>query len=100
MGKPDLRAVQPGEAPPAKAKIPTLVEAIESGDPLTIALAQRRDIAASLPDEKGPAKAALYRQLMLVSKEIETLKLSAAQAAREDADAGPVEDETWNPEAL
>lgn len=100
MAKPDLRAVQPGETPPAKAKIPTLVEAIESGDPLTIALAQRRDIAAALPDEKGPAKAALHRQLMLVSKEIETLKMSAAQAAREDADDGHVEDEVWDEEAL
>jgi len=27
----------------------------------------------SLPDEKGPAKAALHRQLSMISKEIETL---------------------------
>lgn len=67
-----LRAVEPGESAPAP--IPTLSEAVESGDYLAILRAQRRDIVRSLPDEKGPAKAALHRQLSMISKEIETLE--------------------------
>ena len=66
-----LRAVEPGESAPAP--ILTLSEAVESGDYLAILRAQRRDIVTSLPDEKGPAKAALHRQLSMISKEIETL---------------------------
>lgn len=67
-----LRAVEPGESAPAP--ILTLSEAVESGDYLAILRAQRRDIVRSLPDEKGPAKAALHRQLSMISKEIETLE--------------------------
>lgn len=66
-----LRAVGDGEKPPAPL---TLAEAVESGDYLAILRAQRRDIVRSLPDEKGPAKAALHRQLSVISKEIETLE--------------------------
>lgn len=70
MTKANLRAVKANEKP---ARPMTLVEAIESGDYRQILMAQRRDIAASLPDEKGPAKAALHRQLAIISKEIEEL---------------------------
>ncbi|WP_344013964.1 hypothetical protein [Microbacterium natoriense] len=59
----------------------TLAEAIESGDYLSILLAQRREIAADLPDEKGPAKAALHRQLSLLSKEIEGLQRGDEEGA-------------------
>jgi hypothetical protein len=69
--KPDLRIVQSGDAPPAPL---SLVDAVERGDYLEILRAQRRDIAACLPDEKGPAKAALHRQLSLIAKEIELLE--------------------------
>lgn len=71
-GKP-LRAVEKGEKAPPKKRL-TLVEAVEAGDYLEILRAQRRDIAASLPDEKGPAKAALHRQLSVIAKEIELLE--------------------------
>ena len=71
MAKPDLRIVKPGDAPAAPL---SLVEAVERGDYLEILRAQRRDIAACLPDEKGPAKAALHRQLSLIAKEIELLE--------------------------
>jgi hypothetical protein len=70
---PPLRAVEPGETAPPKKPL-TLVEAVEAGDYLGILRAQRRDIAASLPDEKGPAKAALHRQLSIVAKEIALLE--------------------------
>lgn len=94
-----LRAVGPDEKP-AKKSIPSLMDAITTGDPLTIALAQRRDIAVALPNEKGPAKAALHRQLQLISKEIELLKLAARQAADEDGADAPSQDEAWDEEAL
>jgi len=91
-----LRAVEPGETP-AKPKVMTLAEAIEDGDYLQILLAQRRDIVTSLPDEKGPAKAAMHRQLSLLSKEIEALE----SRAQEDADdVETVGDEDWDAEAI
>lgn len=98
-----LRAVSPNEkAPraPRRTKPPTLNEAIESGDYLGILQAQRRDIVSSLPEEKGPAKAALHRQLAMISKEIQALEAKQAQADREDAEGVVVEDEAWDFEAL
>jgi hypothetical protein len=67
-----LRVVAPDETP-TPPQILSLAEAIELGDYLQILLAQRREIVTSLPDERGPAKAALHRQLSLISKEIEAL---------------------------
>lgn len=84
MPQPHLRAVKPDEK--AKAEKPlTLTEAVETGDPLKIALAQRRDIVSKLADASGPAAAALHRQLSLTSKEID--ELTAAAKVRE-ADEG------------
>jgi hypothetical protein len=68
-----LRAVAADEVP-EPPKILTLDEAIASGDYLQILLAQRRDMASALPNEKGPALAALHRQLSIISKEIEALQ--------------------------
>ncbi len=98
-----LRAVAPNEKAPRatrKAKPPTLNEAIESGDYLEILRAQRRDIVASLPEEKGPAKAALHRQLAIISKDIQALEAKKAQADQEDSEGVVVEDEAWDAEAL
>jgi hypothetical protein len=92
-----LRAVKASEVPP-KPKPLTLEQAIESGDYLKILLAQRREIVASLPEEKGPAKAALHRQLSLISKEIEAMEDKAKQEAIENGD--PAEDEAWDSEAI
>ena len=86
-----LRAVSPDEKP---TKPLTLVEAIESGDYLEILRAQRRDIATSLPDEKGPAKAALHRQLAIISKEIEGLE--AASADSPQSVVAQTDDEAWD----
>lgn len=96
-----LRAVAPGEnveTPADPPKVLSLDEAIQSGDYLEILRAQRRDIVKSLPDEKGPAKAALHRQLALISKEIQALEARAKQEAAEGGDAGA--DETWDEEAI
>lgn len=90
MPQPQLRAVKPDEKP--KSGPPqTLAEAVESGDPLAIALAQRRDIVQKLADASGPAAAALHRQLTLTSKEIDELKAAARVQA---ADEGTADDLT------
>lgn len=91
-----LRAVGADEVPPAK-RILSLGEAIEAGDYTEILLAQRREIVASLPEEKGPAKAALHRQLSLISKEIEALLSRDSDEAEGGAN---VEDGEFDAEAI
>lgn len=90
-----MRVVSPDEvAPPAHPARPkTLAEAVEAGEYLEILLAQRREIVSSLPDEKGPAKAALHRQLSIISKEIQTLKLAAVGDGSVVANT---DDESWD----
>ena len=86
-----LRVATVEDAKPAAPM--SLVEAIESGNYLQILLAQRREIATSLPEEKGPAKAALHRQLSLISKEITAIQMT------EDDDHSVVaetSDEAWD----
>lgn len=80
-----LRPVAPDERPAEPLKVLSLAEAAETGDYRTILVAQRRDIAAALPEERGPAKAALHRQLSLIAKEIAALDEKAKQEAGEDA---------------
>lgn len=91
-----LRAVTDDDRPVrsrkrAAPKAKTLAEAVAGGDYLDILKAQRHEIVVSLPGEKGPAKAALHRQLSLISKEIQTLELAALTGERsvvaETADA-------------
>lgn len=95
--KPALRAVGPNETPPAPPKPLTLEEAIESGTYLDILVAQRADIVKSLPEEKGPARAALHRQLALISKEIALLQ----QKEAEDTGGGAgIEDEEFDASAI
>jgi len=95
-----VRVVAPDEKPAEPKKVLSLDEAIESGDYLEILRAQRRDIVKSLPEERGPAKAALHRQLALISKDIQALEAKQAQATKEDAEGVAVEDEAWDAEAL
>lgn len=94
-----LRSVAPDEKPepPAPKKPPTLIEAIEAGNYLEILKAQRREMVRDVRDEKGPAKAAMHRQIALLSKEIASLEVEAAEEAAEDAE---VEDEPFDYEAL
>ena len=89
-----LRAVGDDEAPP---KPKTLAEAIEGGNYLEILLAQRAEIVEDLPAEKGPAKAALHRQVSLLSKEIETLRAKGADDTEGGAD---VEDSEFDAAAI
>lgn len=94
--KSPMRALLPDEVyePP---KMPSLDEAIASGDYLQILMAQRRAMAASLPEEKGPALAALHRQLSIISKEIEALVSRDSDESEGGAD---VEDGQFDAEAI
>ena len=93
---PPLRAVTDDDIP-EPPKVLTLAEAIESGNYLQILLAQRREIVADLPNEKGPAKAALHRQLSILSKDIEALQ----RGEEEDAEGGAnVEDGEFDAAAI
>jgi hypothetical protein len=91
-----LRVVAPGEPAPkpaAKKKPLTLEQAVELGDYREILRAQRRSIVDDIGNEKGPALAALHRQLSLISKEIEALDARAAQDAEGSSVATP--DDEW-----
>jgi hypothetical protein len=94
-----LRAVAPDEkAPPKKpAKPLSLAEAVETGDYRLILIAQRREIASSIPEERGPAKAALHRQLSIIAKELEALEVAAVEEAAED---GVTPDEEFDASAI
>lgn len=92
--RPELSVVPPSGKPARKAKPKTLSQAVESGTYLEILLAQRRSIVADLPNEKGPAKAALHRQLALISKEVEVLQ--SADPDGEGAVTANTDDEAWN----
>lgn len=94
-----LRAVAKDEAPPAPEtpkKPPTLDEAIEQGDYLEILRAQRRQITTALPTEKGPALAALHRQLSILSKEIAQLEAKAKQEVDENGHEDEDTEEGWD----
>lgn len=98
--KANLRAVSPDEKPaepPAPPKPLTLSEAIEGGVYIEILKAQRREMVRDVRDEKGPAKAAMHRQIALLSKEIASLDAAAKQEADEGAE---VPDEEFDEEAI
>ena len=94
-----LRAVGKDEKPPEKQKPLTLAQAVETGDYLKILIAQRHEIAEAIPDEKGPAKAALHRQLSIVAKEIEALEAANARSEESESHAN-VEDGKFEAEAI
>lgn len=90
-----LRAVAPDEVP-TPPRVLSLADAVAGGDYLEILLAQRREIVDSLPEERGPAKAALHRQLSLISKEIEGLQARST----EDDPVAQVEDGEFDAAAI
>lgn len=92
-----LRAVAPDEkAPVAPPK--TLMEAVESGTYAEILIAQRREMVRDVSGMTGPAKAAMHRQIALLSKEIEGLLRVADD--EEDADASGDIDDTFDASAV
>lgn len=99
--KSHVRAVAPGEKPPAAALVQpkTLAQAVEGDDYLAILIAQRREMVRDVQDAKGPAKAALHRQIASHSKEIAALQAAAAEEAAEDAEGAPG-DEAFDASAI
>ena len=87
-----LRVATEADATPAKPK--TLAEAVESGTYLEILEAQQREIASTVGEERGPAKAALHRQLALISKEIEQLRMAGADS--DHSVVAQTDDEAWD----
>lgn len=100
MSKATLRAVAADEKPTTKtAKPQTLEQAIAGGVYLEILEAQQRQMAVDVKDAAGPAKAAMYRQLAIISKEIEQIRAAAKEEAAQDAD-GATEDEAFDASAV
>lgn len=95
--KAPLRAVKADEAP-VKPKPKTLVEAVESGDYREILVAQRLEIARAIPEEKGPAKAALHRQLSMIAKELAAI--DTADGEDDIGKAASTPDEAWDQSAI
>lgn len=92
-----LRAVTPGEKPSRKKPL-TLTQAVEGGDYLEILRAQRREMVRDVADERGPAKAAMHRQIALLSKEIATLE--SPDGDDEVRSASKTPDEAWDSSAI
>ena len=90
--KPALRAVEPGDAPAPMS----LEDAIERGTYLQILIAQRRQMVDDLSGTKGPALAALHRQISITSKEIEALQSGSV----EDDPVASVEDGAFDAAAI
>lgn len=93
-----LRAVAPDEKPePKPARPKTLAEAVDGENYLDILIAQRREMVRDVRDERGPAKAALHRQIALHSKEIAALQAAAKEEVDESAE---VADAPFDSEAI
>ena len=91
-----LRAVAPGEVPEPPVVL-SLEQAIKSGSYVQILIAQRVEMVAALPETKGPALAALHRQISLTSKEIEAL---LSRDSDESEGGANVEDGDFDAEAI
>lgn len=102
-GRAPLRAVTEQDAAaaakPKRTRPKTLAQAAENGTYLEILVAQRREMIRDVKSASGPAKAAIYRQIALASKEIAALEAAAAEEAAEDAEADAT-DEDFSAEAL
>ncbi len=97
MAKTQLRAVADDEKPAAKKPM-SLAEAVEGGDHYQILVAQRRQIVVDMADANGPAKAALHRQLSLLSKEIAVI--DSADRQDEIGSAAMTPDDDWDSSAI
>jgi len=98
-----LRVVKAGEKPPVvepgKVAQLSIVEAAEANDERALLVALRLKIARTLQDSSTPAKdqASLSIRLMQINRDIQA---HDARAKEDAADAGEVEDEAFDPEAL
>ena len=90
----NLRAVKPGEKPPRKRKL-TLTQAARSDDHRDLLAALRDRISGTIENPNCPpvAMAALSRQLVLISRELEAADTVAGEDPVTTAAATP--DEGW-----
>lgn len=91
--KGNLRAVKPGEKPPAKRK--SVTRAADDGDRLELLVALRARVAKTVEDPNTPPRdlAALSRRLLEIAREIEAIE---ADGTEDDiGQAASVPDEEW-----
>ncbi len=93
----DLRAVKPGETRPAPK---TVVEAAEQGTHRELLVAMRGRIARAVQNPDCPPRdlAALTRRLQDIARDIATIDARAGEDGI--SEAGHVEDDAWDAEAL
>ena len=99
---PNLRAVKPGDAPPAPPadkKAKTITQAAADGDHLALLRAMRARLAEAVEDPTCPPRdlAALTRRLDDVAKQIKAAEDAARQEAEE---AEGAEDDSWDEDAI
>lgn len=94
--RPALRAVRPGDAPPADVPVS---DAAASGDRRKLLVALRDRIAKAVQDSDCPPKdlSPLTRQLAAIAKEIEGIDLADKQEAER---AGDIADEAFDASAI
>lgn len=88
----------PAEFQSGEPRAKTLAEAVAGGSYQEILQAQIRDIVEDLKSANGAAKAALHGRLMVISKEIETLKISTPGGAK--SVVATSSDESWDSSAI
>lgn len=93
-----LRAVGPDETPGrVMPEALSLADALERGTYVQILIAQRKEMVSALPETKGPALAALHRQISMTSKEIEALM---SRESDESEGGANVDDGEFDAEAI
>lgn len=98
MSAKQLRAVRPGETPPAKASRQSVAEAAASGDQLATLIATRDRVAVAIssPECSPRDLAALTKRLDDIIEKIKTLDAARESAGVERA----VPDDTFDAAAL
>lgn len=95
--KRSLRVATEADAKPTKPK--SLAETVaEGGSYVDILRAQRLEMIRDVRDEKGPARAALHRQIALHSKEIAAIE--ANDDDQETSEGAEVEDGDFDASAV
>ena len=84
--KTNLRAVSPGEKPPAAKAVKSVTQAADKGTMRDLLVAMRTRTAKAVEDPNTPPRdlAALTRRLLEIAREIEAIDAAAEQEDREN----------------
>lgn len=95
-----LRAVRPGEKPPARGKAKSVTQAADSGTQRELLVAMRARIAKTIEDPKCPPRdlSSLSRRLIEIAREIEAIDSDGGGDDIGEAAATP--DEAFDPSAV